>query len=89
MRWERYHGHSGVQRADGLYGGLVVHEPQPSTDEEAIPEQLLMVGDWYHRTSKEVRDWFLDPGQYGYEVCSAGLDPGHLIRRVNRWGVNW
>lgn len=71
----RYHAHSGVQRADGLFGGLVVHKPadNASLDSDISvykqqPERLLLVGDWYHRPANAVFDWFQDPNHFGYEV---------------------
>ncbi|KAK2606296.1 hypothetical protein QQS21_003344 [Conoideocrella luteorostrata] len=74
-----YHAHSGVQRADGLYGGLVVHKPAHE-DEAADPimhqyekEQLLLVGDWYHRQGNEVLEWFVDPDHYGLEPAPDSI----------------
>ena len=74
MQRFRYHAHSGVQRADGLYGGLVVHKPankERSQGEKLLDEQLLLIGDWYHRSSEDVLAWFLDSQHYGYEVRIA------------------
>ena len=70
--WHRYHGHSGIQRADGLYGALVVHQSDDSwkSQESPLPETAVLIGDWYHRKSEDVLDWFLDPAHYGYEVSS-------------------
>jgi hypothetical protein len=67
----RYHAHSEVQRADGLYGGLVIHNP---TSSEAISYQydrelLLLVGDWYHWPATKVLDTFMRPTNTGVEVC--------------------
>lgn len=97
-----YHAHSSVQRADGLYGGTIVHCPvsPPSSssvgglvakheelngNDESIEgreskmadsvkynydkEFLLLVGDWYHRTARDVASWYLWWGSRGYEVC--------------------
>jgi FtsP/CotA-like multicopper oxidase with cupredoxin domain len=77
-----YHSHSGVSRADGLYGGLVVHAPAsksavrglaPGDQDGAhhLPydkEVLLLIGDWYHRSARDVLDWYTDPGNFGNEV---------------------
>lgn len=79
-----YHAHAGLSRAEGLYGGLVVHAPaSSSTVRGLIPgsysdfnrygyekELLLLVGDWYHRPAKVVLDWFEAPGNFGNEVRS-------------------
>ncbi|QIW99401.1 hypothetical protein AMS68_004919 [Peltaster fructicola] len=64
-----YHAHSAVQRADGLYGGLVVHEPSPQgAKSTARPdEHLLMIGDWYHRTAEEVLAWYVNADSFGME----------------------
>ncbi|KYK62117.1 hypothetical protein DCS_03264 [Drechmeria coniospora] len=76
----RYHAHSGVQRADGLFGGLVIHRPASKSPETADPatyryekEQLLMVGDWYHRAGGEVLEWFVDPNHYAYEPAPESI----------------
>lgn len=67
----RYHAHSEVQRGDGLYGGLIVHNPELS---EAVAHQydrelLFLVGDWYHRQSDVVLATFADRTSEGNEVC--------------------
>lgn len=69
----RYHAHSGVQRVDGLYGGLVVHRPAAQSTSEMSTYQydrelLLLVGDWYHRQAHEVLDYYLDWKNFGIEV---------------------
>jgi FtsP/CotA-like multicopper oxidase with cupredoxin domain len=77
-----YHAHSGVSRADGLYGGLVIHAPASKSTVRGLlagpdgevrdlaydKEVLLLVGDWYHRSAKDVLDWYIDPGNFGNEV---------------------
>ncbi|KAJ5816091.1 hypothetical protein N7447_008324 [Penicillium robsamsonii] len=75
-----YHAHSGVSRADGLYGGLVVHAPAKSTVRGLTyrgrnklhrntydRELLLLIGDWYHRPAGDVLEWYMDPGNFGNE----------------------
>lgn len=76
-----YHAHSGTSRADGLYGGLVVHAPAPKStvrglisrergrDESSYDKELLLlIGDWYHRPSGDVLAWYKEPGNFGNEV---------------------
>lgn len=77
-----YHAHSGVSRADGLYGGLVVHPPASTSTVRGLfsgvrkvthhdpydKDMLLLIGDWYHRSAREVLDWYTDPGNFGNEV---------------------
>ena len=68
-----YHAHSHVQRGDGLYGGLIVHKP--ATREESTrkshameDEGLLLVGDWFHRSSKTMLEWYTSVRGFGNEV---------------------
>ena len=96
-----YHAHSTVQRADGLYGSLIVHRPvsdrpvqtspnvrgllikhqelkgKGENDDALVPDSIrysydkeivLMIGDWYHRSAKDVANWYLWWGSRGYEV---------------------
>ncbi|OAL72668.1 laccase [Trichophyton violaceum] len=67
-----YHAHSALQRAEGLYGGFVVHKPStpsmriardPAIHADAVKyqyekEHLLLIGDWYHRPAEDVLKWF-------------------------------
>jgi FtsP/CotA-like multicopper oxidase with cupredoxin domain len=79
-----YHGHVGTSRADGLYGGFVVHAPSPKptvrglrTHESAESvrygyerEFLLLIGDWYHLPGDKVLAWYMSIESFGNEVCS-------------------
>lgn len=86
-----YHSHANAQRADGMYGGLVVHRPASkatvrglfsrhgSTDSAKHhydKELLLLVGDWYHRTAVEVLAWYMRAGSFGNEVSDVLGGPG-------------
>ncbi|PTB73372.1 multicopper oxidase [Trichoderma longibrachiatum ATCC 18648] len=63
-----WHGHSQLQRADGLFGGLVVHEPRHRNDNEAAQDEaLLLIGDWFHRRQSDVLDWYSSPASAGNE----------------------
>ncbi|KAF4761668.1 hypothetical protein N7455_003394 [Penicillium solitum] len=82
-----YHAHSGVSRADGLYGGLVVHAPTSKSIARGIisrrrdnahhytydRELLLLIGDWYHRPARDVLEWYMDPGNFGNEPVPDSL----------------
>ncbi|KAH8648436.1 iron transport multicopper oxidase fet3 [Xylariales sp. PMI_506] len=70
-----YHAHSEVQRGDGLYGGLIVHNPQISEKElyQYDSELLLLVGDWYHWPSARVLDFFMSRTSTGNEPCPDSL----------------
>lgn len=69
-----YHAHEGVQRADGLFGGLVIHKP--STDgrsEEPADERLFLAGDWYHRSAKDALQFYMHPGAFGLETVPDSI----------------
>ncbi|KAJ5091272.1 hypothetical protein NUU61_006142 [Penicillium alfredii] len=82
-----YHAHSGVARADGLYGGLVVHAPASKSAVRGLMSQsridshrfaydkelLLLIGDWYHRQATDVLAWYILPGSYGNEPVPDSL----------------
>ncbi|TVY13380.1 L-ascorbate oxidase [Lachnellula arida] len=73
-----YHAHSDVQRADGLYGALVVHKPAVSgSSEKAIFEYdedlALMIGDWYHRSAQEVQDYYTEATNFGLEPAPDSI----------------
>ncbi|KAF5987570.1 putative multicopper oxidase [Fusarium bulbicola] len=66
-----WHSHSDVQRADGLWGGLVVHSPD---ELDVTPgDYLLMVGDWFHRNQTEVLGWYADASSRGNEPVPDSL----------------
>lgn len=77
-----YHAHSGTARADGLYGGLVVHAPAAKSTVHGLStgsksdadrfgyekELLLLIGDWYHQPANDILAWYKFPGNFGNEV---------------------
>ncbi|TVY91410.1 Laccase [Lachnellula willkommii] len=73
-----YHSHIGTQRADGLYGGLIIHHPLiDSVYRTKAPgykeESLLLVGDWYHRTAEEVQAGYVNHDSWGREPVPDSL----------------
>lgn len=49
-----YHSHVGSQRSNGVFGAFIVKERHPPTVE--LPtDMIMMVGDWHHENSDEVR----------------------------------
>ncbi|RFU81929.1 ferro-o2-oxidoreductase [Trichoderma arundinaceum] len=63
-----WHSHSQLQRADGLFGGLVIHEPRPHDANIADQQEaLLLIGDWFHRKQSDVLDWYTSPRSAGNE----------------------
>lgn len=86
-----YHAHSGVSRADGLYGGLVVHSPVPKFTVRSLmaragskdswphsydEDLLVLIGDWYHRPGHDVLAWYMRAGSFGNEVCLISITWG-------------
>ncbi|EME41042.1 hypothetical protein DOTSEDRAFT_178384 [Dothistroma septosporum NZE10] len=64
-----WHAHDGVQRADGLYGGFVVHKPShQGVSQQPDAEHLLLVGDWYHRSAEDALEYYMHPGAFGLET---------------------
>ncbi|KAH8816011.1 putative laccase [Xylogone sp. PMI_703] len=71
-----YHAHSGAHRADGLYGGLIIHKPTTAEDGNIISElaeygyddeRLFLVGDWYHPPGSEILGRFMNVRSLGFE----------------------
>lgn len=80
-----YHAHEQVQRADGLFGAFIVHQPaeermekvKDDASDEETEERVLLVGDWYHRPAEDVLKWYLRAGSLGNEpVCDSLLING-------------
>lgn len=71
-----WHSHSELQRADGLWGGLVVHSPEEEPADRE--EHLLMIGDWFHRDQRQVLADYTDASSRGNEpVPDSLLVNGH------------
>ena len=68
-----WHSHNQVQRGDGLYGGLVIHQPAASSSPAAGDDALLLIGDWFHRKQTDVLDWYADFGSLGNEPVPDSL----------------
>jgi FtsP/CotA-like multicopper oxidase with cupredoxin domain len=65
-----YHAHSQVQRGDGLFGAFVVHRPRQEVYEhwaQYDEDRVLMINDWYHRSSEKALVWYLRSGSFGME----------------------
>jgi iron transport multicopper oxidase len=48
-----YHSHSGIQYADGLYGSLIIRDPQDPYEPTISGDFVLQFSEWFHRTSFE------------------------------------
>ena len=70
-----YHAHDGVQRAEGLYGAFIVHQPwtkQSSVNMDSA-HHLVTIGDWYHRTAEDALDFYMHPGSFGNEAVPDSI----------------
>ncbi|KAK3670245.1 hypothetical protein LTR78_009900 [Recurvomyces mirabilis] len=94
-----YHSHAETQRADGLYGAFVIHAPV-KTREAGIAgssstydtDDVLMVGDWYHRSSMDVLDYYRDWKNFKIEpvpdsLLLNGRGSFECTRAVPAWPV--
>lgn len=68
-----WHSHAQFQRADGLYGGLVVHKPVAKKPTSTEKEALLLIGDWFHEEQKEVFAHYSTPLNNGKEPILDGV----------------
>lgn len=75
-----WHSHAMGQRADGLFGGLVVHRPEKTDKGLSAPvdDFLLMMGDWFHASAVDTQRWFSSYQHFGSEpVPDSLLVNGH------------
>ncbi|KAJ6779931.1 hypothetical protein PWT90_05352 [Aphanocladium album] len=68
-----WHSHAHLQRADGLYGGLVIHKPAATKTMPNPKEALLLVGDWFHSQQENVFSEYNSPMNYGKEPILDGI----------------
>jgi len=72
-----WHAHSQVQRGDGMYGGLIVHRPGAMGSEigkyRYEKEVMLLISDWYHRSTEEVLAWYTSARGFGNEVRDISI----------------
>jgi FtsP/CotA-like multicopper oxidase with cupredoxin domain len=82
-----WHAHFQSQRGDGLFGGIIIHEPRTagiSTGDLSVgyeKDVMLMVGDWFHRPAEDVLKWYVSPGAFGNEPVPDSL----LINGMGRF----
>jgi len=70
-----YHAHSGVQRADGLYGALIVKDTIPGNvyDHDLPDQHTLLLMDWYSQPA--LTDIIASDYSQGWFTPSATHDP--------------
>ncbi|KAG7167805.1 Laccase-1-like 1 [Homarus americanus] len=59
-----WHAQTGLERGDGLFGPLIVHQPTEVDPNQFLAEHLLMVNDWYHKSTQV---------QYANRYSGAGI----------------
>lgn len=77
-----YHGHSGLQRMNGVFGALIVREPDdPHADlyDFDLPEHEIVLSDWNNRLAEEmlpgVRNQDVEPESLLFNGFGAHVDP--------------
>ncbi|KAL8415019.1 hypothetical protein RB594_006013 [Gaeumannomyces avenae] len=68
-----YHAHVSVQYTDGLYGAIVIHDPDEKVAEHH-DDRLVFVGDLHHQYSGDILTQYLSKSP-SYAPGSAGTEP--------------
>ncbi|CAG8780665.1 15136_t:CDS:2, partial [Acaulospora colombiana] len=61
-----WHSHFLSQYVDGLYGPLIIHDPEDPFLKEYDYEYILTLTDWYHTPSSELVVQRMAPGYQGF-----------------------
>ncbi|XP_066917252.1 uncharacterized protein [Clytia hemisphaerica] len=69
-----YHSHTSNQKADGVYGGVIIHRKPP-----VVPYSIFVISDWYHVTSTELET--LNP--YATFDKGSGVFHSHNLDKDN------
>lgn len=81
-----WHAHTAVQFTDGLFGPIVVHDPDEQVP-DADEEQILFLGENYHRFAAELAARYLSPSS-PWSPDEAGVEPlsdNFLLNGQNTW----
>ncbi|KAH8912861.1 hypothetical protein BR93DRAFT_942620 [Coniochaeta sp. PMI_546] len=68
-----YHAHTTMQYTDGLFGPLIIHDPNEMTP-ETDDDQILFIGDHYHKEASVLRESYLLPASR-WSPDVAGVEP--------------
>lgn len=81
-----WHSHIGMSRSDGLWGSLIVHSKQERANLQQRTglrwdrEEVVALGDHYHKPGAEQISWFMSRYSLGYEPTpDSGLINGRHI----------
>lgn len=69
-----WHAHAGVQFTDGLYGPIVVHDPNELVPFADGGERILFLGENYHSLGAELAEHYLSPTS-PWDPKEAGVEP--------------
>lgn len=72
-----YHSHSGYQRGAGLFGALIVEDPDDPYKGEYDEELLLIIQDWFHHPLDKLMQAYL--GELPDEVVEPWINPGPKV----------
>ncbi|KAF9092414.1 hypothetical protein BGX23_004341 [Mortierella sp. AD031] len=78
-QWGTYwwHAHAASQYIDGIYGPLIIHNPDEPHLAEYQEDIIMMIGDHYHTDSGSLVTWYLSPESEGTEpVPDSGVING-------------
>ncbi|KAM0552651.1 hypothetical protein ACHAPJ_007748 [Fusarium lateritium] len=68
-----YHSHLSLQSTDGLYGPLIIHDPDEKI-RNVDEDRILMVGDLYHQPAEELLSQYLSPSP-PWSPDMPGMEP--------------
>ncbi|KAK9450187.1 Cupredoxin [Limtongia smithiae] len=82
-----WHSHSGMQRIDGVFGGLIVYDPEEHyvLGRDYDEEIFIVLHDYYHTPGWKNIEWYLSKDSTGYEpVPDGGLINGRGTANCDR-----
>ncbi|CAB4495419.1 unnamed protein product [Rhizophagus irregularis] len=63
-----YHAHETMQYVDGVFGALIIHDPDDPFKSEYDEEIIVMLNDYHHTNAQILLKQFLTPESHGEEV---------------------
>jgi FtsP/CotA-like multicopper oxidase with cupredoxin domain len=87
-----YHAHSGHQKANGVYGGIIVRAP---TDDNPnahlydfdLPEHLILASDWMHHLAEEDFPGMISRSVLTKSILINGHSKFYNVRISNKHGL--
>lgn len=69
-----YHAHTQTQYTDGLFGPIVIHDPDEHIPMPVTDDQILFIGDHYHAPASTLRNSYLLPASV-WSPDMPGVEP--------------